>query len=172
MRPKNIAGEIMRDRRNRICHDENRRAEIDWLRRSESDAKLSAAINLLKGRPGVSVHSNEFDDDAFHLNFLNGTLDLRDGSLRAHCPNDKLTRVIPFDFDSEAECPRFIDCLNRCLRDDQDLIPYLQRYIGYTACGSPREEVLIMLPLSCSDITGSTCFSPRNTPSPFTAITF
>jgi putative DNA primase/helicase len=60
------------------------------------------------------------------------TLDLRTGIEYEPCREDYLTKEAGCVLAPEgAECPRWLNFLNRVMGDDQDLIDYLQRVCGY-----------------------------------------
>jgi putative DNA primase/helicase len=44
-------------------------------------------IDLARHEPGIPVTMADLDRDPWALNVTNGTIDLRTGELRPHCPN-------------------------------------------------------------------------------------
>jgi len=78
------------------------------------------------------------------LNVENGTLDLRSGSLREHAPGDLITKLAPVEFDVTAEAPRFYKFLKQVLADEE-LIRFVQRFLGYSLTGSTKERALSVL---------------------------
>jgi putative DNA primase/helicase len=78
------------------------------------------------------------------LNVENGTLDLRTGSLREHLPEDLITKLAPGEFDVTAEAPRFYKFLKQVLADEE-LIRFVQRFLGYSLTGSTEERALAVL---------------------------
>ena len=79
------------------------------------------------------------------LNCRNGTLNLNTGKIRAHTPDDLITRLVDIDFIPEAECPGFLRFLDKVLESKQELIDYLQRFVGYSLTGRTTEQVLVFL---------------------------
>jgi len=71
------------------------------------------------------------------LVFENGWLDfgafLRDEEvqLNKHTPELFATYKLPYDFDPDAECPKWLDFLNYNLEGDGDRIAILQEFLGY-----------------------------------------
>jgi|GEM_PF-6013026 len=61
------------------------------------------------------IEPNDFDKDPYALNFRNGTLDLRNGTLRPHRREELISKMIPYDYDAAAECPTFHRFLNRIM---------------------------------------------------------
>jgi putative DNA primase/helicase len=68
----------------------------------------------------------------------------RTGSLREHAPGDLITKLAPFEFDVTAEAPRFYKFLKQVLADEE-LIRFVQRFLGYSLTGSPKERSLAVL---------------------------
>lgn len=67
------------------------------------------------------------------INFLNGTLEVAaDGqrSLRPHRREDFFRYVLPYNYDPDAECPRFLKFLDEVLPDQSTHLPILE-YIAY-----------------------------------------
>ncbi|MDZ4806470.1 MAG: phage/plasmid primase, P4 family [Candidatus Eisenbacteria bacterium] len=114
---------------------------------SEREPRIRAAIDLAKSEPGIYVLPADLDKDALLLNIENGTLDLRlpsGGPLRLHSREDLLTCLAPVAFDPIAECPTFIKFINYAMGQDQELVAYLQRVIGYCLTGSDVEQALFI----------------------------
>ena len=75
---------------------------MSWMpviARSESEPRLKAMLSLAEKEVGVPVAPEELDADPWLLNVANGTLDLRTGELRAHRPEDLLTKLAPVAYD-------------------------------------------------------------------------
>jgi len=115
---------------------------IKWAAASESSGKRQATIDLARSEDGVPVQPHELDADPWLLNVANGTLDLRDGTLRPHQCEDLITRLIDVPYDPDATCPRFMDFLDRIFDRDEGLIGYVQRLVGYSMTGSTREQIM------------------------------
>jgi putative DNA primase/helicase len=78
------------------------------------------------------------------LNFKNGTVDLRTGKLKEHDPNDWLTHTLSYNYDPEAECPKWMEFLERIFRDQPEVIPWIQRVCGYAATGETGEQCMVI----------------------------
>jgi putative DNA primase/helicase len=85
----------------------------------------------------------EFDRQGHLLNFRNGTLDLRTGLIEEHDPDNKITKLVNYDYKPEAECPRFLAFLERVA--GSDLLPYLQRAFGYSLTGETSAKAVFIL---------------------------
>jgi putative DNA primase/helicase len=113
--------------------------------RSESAKSIHAMIDLAQSVKPVPVRHTSLDRDGYLLNLLNGTLELRTGTLREHRRHDLLTRLAPVAYDPEAECPLWLAFLDRIMGGDAGLIGYLQRAIGYSLTAATSEKCLFFL---------------------------
>jgi putative DNA primase/helicase len=112
---------------------------------SESNSRINAMIERARAEPGVAVRYQEFDQQPFLLNLRNGTLDLATGTLRPHDRDDLITKYADVDFVEGAECPTWLKFLERIFRGNAEIIPYLQRAVGYSLTGDTREQCLHLL---------------------------
>jgi len=110
------------------------------IQRAESKNGIQGPLDLLKRE--LRIDPSRLDADSLLFNVTNGTIDLRDGSLRNHDPADWITKVAPVTFDINATCPRFLQFLNEVFVGDSALISYLQRYVGYCLTGMTSEHVI------------------------------
>jgi P4 family phage/plasmid primase-like protien len=122
-----------------------RDATIDWARRSEKAAQLRAMIALAESEPGVPVLAGELDSDQWLVNCPNGTIDLHTGELRLHARTDRITKLAPVEYHPQAQCPVWLAFLDQIFEPHKDLVPFIQRAVGYTLTGNTREQCLFLL---------------------------
>jgi putative DNA primase/helicase len=121
---------------------DRQKAIFGWAHQSQSRGRINAMIEF--GKPDLAVATDDLDADPWAFNVLNGTLDLRKGTLRPHCREDLLTKIAEVEFDSKATCPIWDAFLNRIFDDNQDIIAFLRRWIGYSLTGDTSEHVLVL----------------------------
>src|SRR5215218_189311 len=122
--------------------EEEQKAITKWALASQNESRINAMLSQAK--PYLAVGMEELDQDPWLINCQNGTLDLRTGRLKDHDPTDRITKIIPEDYDPDASCPRFERFLKEALVDDA-LIKFVKRYSGYTLTGITRERLLAIL---------------------------
>lgn len=126
--------------------DEKKRKElVDHAKRSESDHKINAMINLAQSEVGIPVKITNLDTNPWLFNCLNGTLDLKTGKLSPHRKEDMLTILVPVEYHPDAQCPRWLSFLDRVAGDNTELVGYLQRAVGYSLTGDTKSQVLFFL---------------------------
>lgn len=91
----------------------------------------------------VRIEDSQLDSNPWLLNVLNGTIDLRTGKLRAFEREDFITKVAPVRFNDKARAPRFMQFLQETFQDEH-LIAFMQRLLGYCLTGDVSEQVFII----------------------------
>jgi putative DNA primase/helicase len=122
--------------------EEEQKAITKWALASQNESRINAMLS--QSKPYLAVGMEELDRDPWLINCQNGTLDLRTSKLKAHDPADRITKIVPVDYDPEASCPRFLRFLNETLVDEA-VIKFVKRYSGYTLTGITRERLLAIL---------------------------
>jgi putative DNA primase/helicase len=112
--------------------------------RAESAAGVNGVLSLLKTEEGVGVTNDKIDADNYALNVANGTLNLRTGQLRAHRREDLITRFLPTPYDPNAQAPRWLACLHRCMDGKAHMIDYLNRLAGLCLTGDATVQELFI----------------------------
>jgi putative DNA primase/helicase len=120
-------------------------AVLKWALKSESMARIKAMIELAKSEPGIPVLHHQFDANAWLLNCLNGTIELKNGTIREHRREDLITKLCPIVSDADAICPQWMAFLYDVTAGNQALIDYLQRAGGYSLTGSVEEQCVFFL---------------------------
>ncbi len=122
--------------------------------RSMSAKAIDATIKLARAK--CPADAARFDTNPWLLNFQNGTVDLRTGTLRSHERGDLLTVIIERRYTPDAQAPQWCQFLEWAMGGgpdasaaDQDradrFIAYIQRALGYSLTGSTAEKVIFLL---------------------------
>lgn len=122
-----------------------RKALGTWAKQSESrrTQENSAAIARYFDDIEVPKFSEVFDRHPLLLNVKNGTIDLQTGELRPHHREDFLTKIVPIEYDPNAECQEFSKFLDETL-PGAGLVGYLSRFAGYCLTGQTSEQAWFM----------------------------
>src|SRR5215211_2918306 len=122
--------------------EEEQKVITKWALASQNESRINAMLSQAK--PYLAVGMEELDRDPWLINCQNGTLDLRTGRVKDHDPADRITKIVPVDYDPDASAPRFKQFLKEALVDAA-FIEFLKRYSGYTLTGVTRERLLAIL---------------------------
>lgn len=120
--------------------------ERETLRKSALRLRRKTAIagiaQLASSAPDI-LDDGDSDEPPMMLNFQNGTLKLASLILEPHSPGDRLSQILPYDYDPEAECPTF----DRILADvlDPDVADFLVRMVGYSLKGTGELQKMALL---------------------------
>lgn len=110
-----------------IKDPDKRKGFAQYVMRSESHSRIVDMLKLAESESGIAVTPDVLDADPWGLHVPNGTLDVCTGQLREHRRLDLLTKVAPVAYDHEALCPIWVAFLARVLRDDAELIHFVQK---------------------------------------------
>lgn len=122
-----------------------REATEKHARKSESAGGINHALECAEHEPGIPIRYDSLDSDHWLLNVNNGTVDLKTGDLRPPRREDLITKLAPVQFDPTARCPIWDRFLSEVFEPHPDIIPFIQRAVGYSLTGETREECLFLL---------------------------
>jgi putative DNA primase/helicase len=125
-----------------IDNPDVRDALLSHAKKSESLPRVNAMLILAQHMMPVSII--ELDSDIWLLNVKNGTLDLKTGKLMAPDPKNNATKLAPVTYKPEAKCPTFENFLSSTFDDNQNIIKFVQRFLGYCLTGETREQQFII----------------------------
>ncbi len=129
-----------------VAPDEDSRNKLSQhAMKSEGASGIKNMVYLAQSEPGIATMPSELDSDPWLLNVKNGTLDLKSGKLGAHNKEHLITKLAPVDYSPDAKCPNWDKFLRQIMNDDQELIGFLQRAIGWSLTGDVREQKLFFL---------------------------
>jgi putative DNA primase/helicase len=128
-----------------VEEETERKRLTKWAEQSENESRLSPMITLARTEEGVAVRSADFDRNPWLLNVANGTVDLQTGELLLHRREDLHTRLAPVAYKPKAACPQWLAFLARITNQDEDLIGFLRRAVGYSLTGETSEQCFFLL---------------------------
>jgi P4 family phage/plasmid primase-like protien len=111
-------------------------------KRAEGARYLDNTLRLLRGK--LSARPAEFDAHTNLLSCPNCAVDLVDGTTMPNAPELRLTRVCPTDYDPEARSELWEEFLQAVFLEDQVLIDYMQRALGYSITGVTEEQKIFI----------------------------
>lgn len=114
-----------------------------FLKKTRSNSSKKAILNEVQHR--VPVLHGEFDQDKTLLNTSNGYVDLSSGILYEHDIKKMFSQQADVDYTDNIDCPEWSEFLDQIFDNDQELIHYIQKAVGYSATGSIKEQVMFIL---------------------------
>jgi putative DNA primase/helicase len=110
-----------------------------------SSSKKGIQNMVAMAKSDLAIGPEELDRDSWLFNVQNGTIDLRTGRLCDHRKEDFITKLTPVRFDPAATCPLWEGFLQTTFADNDELIDYMQRLVGYCLTGVTEEHILPFL---------------------------
>jgi len=127
-------------------NDKDRERMAKHAKQSESSKAISAMLREAQAENSIVLSGDRLDapKTRYLFNFENGTLDIRSGELKAHDPQDLITRISPVRFDIGATHGLFNDFLHTVIPDGE-VRAFLQRYIGSALTGDTSDQQFVIL---------------------------
>ena len=137
-------------------HDRQRRA-LDYARQIAAGFDVKASKQTTVQRSGFAagverfaqadpVHAVEagyFDSNRWLMGVPGGTLDLRTQKVIPADPDHRISLQAAAAPAATADCPLWKQFLKETFGGDEELIGFLQRFMGYSLTGDTREQVMV-----------------------------
>ena len=79
------------------------------------------------------------------VNVANGVLEIQNMKLEKHNPNFYSTIQLPINYDSSANCPKFLQFIQEITGNDKELNNVIQEMVGYCLCHNVKAEKAFFL---------------------------
>lgn len=118
-----------------------------FARKSESRSSLDNLLTLAGRGTNIVCTYDEIDCDPYAVNFRNAIYHLEYGKYD-HDPKYGITKLInidfneDIDFDAERDCPKWLAFLRTVMDNNESLVDFLQRALGYSLSGLTTEQCL------------------------------
>lgn len=112
---------------------------------SQSSSRLKAILDVAEAQEQMAVRSSAFDRDPLLFNCANGVVDLRTGELRPHRREDMISKLSPVAYDRAARSDLWERVLAEATGDDEEMIAFLRRAVGYSLTADVSEEKLFFV---------------------------
>jgi P4 family phage/plasmid primase-like protien len=114
-----------------------------WAKKSLDASKISGMVRIAGAH--LTVSTNALDNYPLLFNCKNGVVDLKTGELNPHSAEYMMTMQSPIEYDPKADCPMWKQFIKSIFIDDDELIQYVQRAVGYSLTGDIREQCFFIL---------------------------
>ena len=143
---KNLAETVIADMKNEFKFVNDEDQEKALLKHIKYTRNSKGKENMLKElQHKVAITNNELDLDPYLFNVDNGFLDLKEYLFKDHDKNNFFSKIAGTEFDPKRKCPKWIKFLREIFLEDEELIEFIQKAIGYSLTGSTREQCLFIL---------------------------
>jgi putative DNA primase/helicase len=111
---------------------------------SENRQRLEAMLCLAGRLLPITTAGDAWNRDPNLLCAANGVIDLRSGRLRAGRPDELISYYSDVPFEADACCPRWEQFLCEIFLDDEELIDWIWRVVGYLHTGLTSEQCFFL----------------------------
>lgn len=116
-----------------------------WVKGSMAHPAFVKAMSFAQILPGVAVTPEDLDQEDDLIPVSNGVLDLRKGVLIGPAREQLFTKGVTIPYDPTADCPTWIEHLDRATGGDEELLSVLHKICGYLLTGRTSEQKLFFL---------------------------
>lgn len=113
---------------------------IKEIKKFEKLSSVKAVLEMSLNMEGMKTDIAEFDTDSMLIGARNGVIDLRTGEFRRAKPEDRISMQLGCDYDALATYKLWIKFLREIFNNNEEVIRYLKRAIGYSLTGSTIEQ--------------------------------
>ena len=138
---KSLTEEILKEMRlgRALCADEDEEKAFDKHLKYTRNNK--GKVNMIKeSEHRLPILPSEFDTDTTVFNVFNGVIDLKNSKLHEHDFKRFISKISHVEYTDKVDCPQWREFLNQIFDEDQELIDYIQKSVGYSMTGSTKEQ--------------------------------
>lgn len=122
--------------------DHAQKEMYSWSGTSQGYNRIKSMIAL--SASDVPILPHQVDANKNLINFPNGTLEIDTGTFREHRQDDLCSKVMGAPYDLAADCPLWKRFIGEIFEDNQDLISFVQRALGYTLTAEIKERAIFL----------------------------
>jgi len=116
-----------------------------WKSHVRSSGESSRLDNMVSvSKKDLSIKSDFFDSDNYMICIKNGVFDLKNFKLLPFAYDQFITRQAEFVFDQNAKCPNWERLLKIVFLNDEKVIRYVQKILGYCLTGDISRQMFFI----------------------------
>jgi putative DNA primase/helicase len=124
----------------RITDEDLKKKVFRWANISASYRGLKNTLSTAKSDKRFTIDITDFLSDTRYFNMQNGVLDTETFEFLPHDRNRLLSKMSNVVYDPAAKCPLWLDMMDMIFEGDEELIKFVQRFLGYILTGKPIEQ--------------------------------
>lgn len=126
-----------------IGHKKERAALAKWALSCGMASTVQGTTLMLRRHLALRASIDSMNSKGHLLPCQNGVWDMQSNVFRPHSREDRLTTMIPVEYDPRAQCPTYDQFMLEVL-GDQDTVDMVHRQCGASLSGVVRNPVLLM----------------------------
>lgn len=129
-----------------IADTSRKQVEVKFAVKSEDHHKILACINSAKTIEAISTNANDWNKDELSLQCGNGLLLLNEKvEFIKGKPEFMISKSTRINYDKDEVCPLWEQSILEIFSNDEELVRYFQRCVGYTLTGQTNEQKFFLL---------------------------
>lgn len=121
--------------------EDERAAFLKYVTACGNSAKKTAMVTETQHLEGIPILPDQIDSYQDYINCQNGIVNLRNGELMPHVPEFLMSKICLSEYDVSGKQPKnWLKFLREVCNEDEALVHYLQKCVGYSLTGSTREQ--------------------------------
>lgn len=131
----------------RVASESSDRHVLDGHAKFENFHYQKELAHLIESEHSLIITPSDLDSHEYLVNVANGVLDLSGPApvLRPHHPKYLLTKMCPVPYIPDTKADRWEQFMLEVANGHPELVPYIQRVLGYALTGSIREQCFFFL---------------------------
>lgn len=118
----------------------------EWRKFQKDSRSHMAKVHMINEfQKYVIINHGYFDKDNMLLNTESGYVDLSNGELHDHDIKKNFSEQTIAEYSDNVDAPLWNQFLNQIFDNDEELIHYVQKAVGYSFTGSVEEQVMFLL---------------------------
>lgn len=128
----------------RLAREASTAAKPGDIRTARRAATAAGVERMARSDQRVAVTADAWDGDPMLLGSPGVTIDLRSGASRSPDPGDGITKRVAVT-PQDGPCPAWIGFLLWAVGGDEDVLRFVQVFVGYLLTGQTQEHVLVFV---------------------------
>lgn len=121
-----------------------RKAALKNIKRTLQSSGKVAMLKEAEHLDCIPVTNSDFDQNDFYFNTRSGVVDLLNKKMLGHNADLMLSKIAPFEISYDRP-QLWLKFLSEVFENDQEVIDYIQRVLGYAITGSMSERCMFVL---------------------------
>jgi len=120
-------------------------AMIQQAKHSGSALAIKSLLRLSQSTLPIASNGGDFDTNLMWFGCANGVIDLTTGALMPPKPSQMISLHSPVFYRPDALCPAWETFLSQVFRTTPEVIPFMQRWLGYNLTADVSAQAMVIL---------------------------
>lgn len=137
--------DVLRERAGSITDEKEYKRAMTWANQLGNKTRIESMLKLVTTFKPIGIEQSDWNKNDYYIQFENGVYDLVTREFSSGKPEYLMNTSVGFNYDAGKDCPTWKKAILEMMNNDQELVDFLQRAIGYSLTGSTKEQCLFIL---------------------------